>query len=114
MAFTIKQNDTRPPWEADIRQDFGEPGEAALDLTTATTVMFKMRPLDGSTVPKIDAAATIVSPLAGTVRYTWAAGDTDTPGDYQAEIEITWSDGGVQTVPNVGYFDITIVDDLDA
>ena len=38
----------------------------------------------------------------GTVQYTWAAGDTSTVDTYNVEWEITWTGGGIQTVPNLG------------
>lgn len=51
-----------------------------VDLTLAT-VKFQMRAV-GSTTLKVDAAATIVTPLAGAVQYSWAAADVDTASTF--------------------------------
>lgn len=59
----------------------------AKDLT-GCTVKFKMRAVGSSTL-KVDAAATIVTPAAGTVRYDWAAADVDTAATYLVWWEVT-------------------------
>lgn len=62
-------------------------GGVAYDLT-GHTVKLKMRALRSSTL-KVDAAATVVTPAAGTVRYDWGASDLDTAGLYLAWFEVT-------------------------
>ncbi len=115
MAFSIKQNDTRPPYVVALLNDYRGPSEAALPLTNADTIRFLMRlkgEPDGST-PKVDGAMTVVgSPALGVVSYEWQAADTNAIGDYEVEVEITWNDGGIETVPNDGYFDLEVLDDL--
>lgn len=106
--FTLKAHDRLPS----IRATFTTAG-AAVDLTTATTVTFIMKVKTGGAAAKVNAPATVVDPTSGIVRYDWAAGDTDTPGDYQAEWQVTWSSGQKQTFPTLTYHSISILADLD-
>lgn len=112
MAFAIKQGDRRPYFSALLRDDFGEPTEAPVDLTTATSAKFNMRDADTGTVKVSAATATISDAVGGEVTYQWGATDTDTVATYQAEIEITWSDGKKQTFPNDDYFVVIVYDDI--
>lgn len=113
MAFEIKQNDTRPRFRVPLKQDFGEETEAAIDLTDATSVVFHMRAVSGGAVKVEDGACTIEGdPTLGIVQYEWQAGDTDTAGEFEAEVEILWDDGGVETVPNNEYWAVTVFDDV--
>lgn len=105
MAFNIKQGDTRPKYVAVLTSN-GTP----IDLTNATSIKFLMR-VEGQ-APKINAAAAFTDRPNGQVTYTWTGSDTDTVATYQGEFEITWSDGGVETVPNDGYLRIEIEDDI--
>ena len=105
-TFYIKQNDTVPSLRATLKNGSGD----AVDLIDAT-VNFHMRTLGGTTV-KTDAASTVVNASAGIVQYNWIADDTDTIGSYQAEFEVTYSDGTIETFPNNGYIRVEIIDDI--
>lgn len=116
MTFTIKQNDTRPKYVVALKDDFGQPGEAPINLTTATSVKLKLREHDTVGAPKINRTCSITDAANGVVTFTWIAGDLDTVGTYDSEFEITWSDGGIETVPNGSgddYLVVEVVDDLD-
>lgn len=98
----IKQNDRLPALEITIKNTGGEP----LDLTSASA-KFIMVDAETRTV-KINASATIKDAANGVVEYAWAEGDTDTVGDYRAEVEITYADGKIITAPSLGFIPVKI------
>ena len=103
----VKDNDTGSTITATLTDASG----AAVNVTGAT-VRFTMTAYGGST-PKVNRqAATIVTAASGVVRYTWQAGDLDTPGPFLAEFEVTFSGGAVQTYPGTGYLRVYISPDL--
>lgn len=104
-TFYMKQNDTQPKMLASLKDG----DENAINLT-GSSVRFHMRNLAGSLV--VDAAASIVTPLTGLVRYDWQPADTATVGSYQAEFEVTYGDGSIETFPNNGYIRVQITDDI--
>jgi len=106
-VFFIKSGDQAPGIGCYLRYADG----TAQDLTSCS-VRFLMR-LSGSTTPKVAAAATIVTPLTGEVLYNWAAGDTDTPGTYEAEWEVTLADSRTVTFPNDGYLTVEVTGEVD-
>lgn len=116
MAFEIKQGDQRPYFVVVLKDDFGEPTEAVVDLTTATGAVFNMRQVGGTAVKVSRGAGTITNAAGGEVTYMWGTADTDTAGAYQAEIEIMWADNKPETFPSGpgggSYWDITITDDI--
>ncbi len=106
MSFKIKENDTTPSLRASLLNGSGDP----VDLLGAT-VRFYMR-LMGSNSTTIDASASVVSEANGIVQYDWIAGDTADVGSYQAEFEVTYSDGNIETFPNANYIGVEIIDDI--
>lgn len=112
MAFKIKQHDTSPSYVVDLQDDFGLSGQAAINLTNATTVTFLMRKKGQVGAPKVSAVMTIVSPASGRVQHDWALTHTDTVAVYDVEFEIAWNDGTIETVPNDSYLAVEVVDDL--
>ena len=106
MTFYIKRNDTSPSMLATLQ----DADAADIDLTSAS-VRFHMWPISTQTVT-VDEAATVVTPLEGLVRYDWQAADTATIGSYQAEFEVTYADGAIETFPNDGYVRVEIIKDI--
>ena len=115
MTFQIKQGDTKPAYVVALKDNFGEEDEAAIDLTTADTVTFKMRESGNTGAPLVNGTASINAPAtSGIVTYNWGTADLDTVGTYDAEFEITWNPNEIETVPNGEYLTIEVIDDLDA
>lgn len=83
--------DTSPSVFATLTETDG----SAKNLTSATGVRFQMR-LAIDRRWAVDAPATVLTPSAGTVRYDWVAGDTDTAGAYVSRWQITWSGGDIE------------------
>lgn len=102
--FTIRKGDRLPAIQAQLLD-----GETPVTLAGAT-IELRYRPVAGGTVTAKTAA--IVDPLTGTVKYEWAANDTDTAGVYAAAWRVTFADGRKSSYPNVGFFKIAVTDDL--
>ena len=90
----LKQNDTSPTLDAILTDANG----TVVDVTNAI-VRFHMLKI-GATTLKIDAAASVIDGAAGHVRYALQNGDTDTPGTYKAEYQVTCPDGSIETFKN--------------
>ena len=107
--FVIKKGDRLSVLTATLKDSAGN----AVDLTGAT-VKLLMKEIGGAAL-KVNAAGTVDPDQVnnkGKVSYAWAAVDTDTPGTYEAEWEVTLS-GKQQSFPNDSYLVIRILDDLD-
>lgn len=64
---------------------------------TGATVKFRLREL-GSTAVKSTLTCTLTAPSNGEVATNFPAGTLDTAGTFEGEIEITFSNGNIQTV----------------
>lgn len=90
----IKEGDTAPYLDATCRGSDGK-----VRNVTGALVRFHMT-IPGAATMKVDAAGTVVDGPNGVVRYALQSGDTDTPGKYHCEYEVTYPDGRVETFPN--------------
>ena len=104
--LTISQGATTPVLSQTITDASGN----AVNLTGAT-VTFLMRQLSSSSLT-VNAAASIVSPSAGTVQYSWAATDTATAGMYMGQFHCVLSGGGIYDFPNEGYLEVEVQENL--
>lgn len=78
--YYITQGDLLPPFEGQL---VDENGPVNLSGRTAKLIMSK------DSVTKVDGDCDILSQSQGRVSYTWAEGDTDTPGTFIAVVEVT-------------------------
>lgn len=75
-------------------------------------VAFHMKSIRGGTL-KVNAAATNENSTAtGQTSYALLAADTDTPGLYLAEFQVTFQSGAVQTFPNGGYILVKVTEQV--
>lgn len=101
--FTIKQGDTLENLVRTLKNSDG----SIMDLTNAT-VKFTMRL--GANAPKVDEQSvdTLDGQVEDNATYVWQDGDTDTPGTYDSEYEVTFQGGEILTVPNDGHMSVTV------
>lgn len=90
--FTIGQGDRKP----DLTATLMENGQA-INLASASGVTLRATQADGTT--GFTGSCTLTSAAAGKVTYSFAANDTDTPGDYRLAFIIDWGSSVYQTVP---------------
>lgn len=116
MAFEIKQHDRRPFFVVVLKDDFGEPTETVVNLTTATSAVFNMRVKPGGSVKVNRGSASISNAAGGEVTFPWGTADTDTIGTFESEVEITWNDGKAETFPGGptagSYWDVIVTGDI--
>ncbi len=103
--FIIKRGDTRPALEVALQEQDGTP--LVLDGATVRLILRSRQGVKINRAPMVIADAE-----TALARYAWQAGDTDTAGTFEAECEVTFADGGVETVPNEGYISVRINADL--
>jgi hypothetical protein len=100
----LVQGDTRPAIVCTITDEITG---SAVNITGATVVM-RFRPV-GSTTLQATVTGTVTSGAAGQVAFYPASAPamlTGDAGDYEGEIEITFSDGQIQTVYDLLKFKI--------
>lgn len=111
-TFQIKQNDTLPALQINVKSRGCLDNIIPFSLTGVTACTFSMADDCGS-LKISSAAASIVTASAGTIQYEWTTDDTDTAGKFKAEFELFFSDGKKMTVPTLGTIDINILKDIN-
>jgi len=78
-----------------------------IDITNVTSVNMKFRQIGSSTL-KATIGCTKIAPFTeGHVIMNWGLTDLDSiSGDFEGEIELTYSSGKVMTVPDLLRFDV--------
>jgi len=106
QTLNIKRGDTAPQFRAQCRD-----GTIPVTLTTALSAKFLMKKASSTVV-----SGTMViedqTTNPGWVHRAWGSNDTAVEGLYSAEVEVTWSDGTVQTYPCDEYTYIRVLADL--
>lgn len=105
----LKRNDTRPVLSVTLVE--GSPA-TAINLTTATSVKMYMRKQADTGTVYLTKTAAITDAINGVINITFSTGELAAVDTYAAEFEITWTGGGIETVPNSGYKTIQIIPDL--
>ena len=108
-TFYIKANDTASFLTRDLKDAFGAPVNV-----TGAAVKFSMRVKPAGTIKVDDEDAVIVTAGTGRVRYEWTAANTNTADEYEAEFQVTYANGKIQTFPNDGHLPIVITDDIES
>lgn len=106
MTYRIKQHDLEPPLVIDVAGATG-------DLSGVTS--WKVIGKQGSTIVFTDIAPDVAVGTPATsavVTHDWVAGETDSPGVMNIEVEATWPGGRPQTFPPSGYDIVKIEPDL--
>lgn len=110
--FIIKQNDTLPALQMCVigRGCLNE--KIPFDLTSVTGATFTM--VDKEGCHKVIAQpAQIISASGGTIQYNWTADDTNEPGMFSGEFQLTFADGNKLSVPQTSPIQIEIPRDLN-
>lgn len=114
LSITMKQHDTRPIANLTLQEldpTIVTPTWRAIDLTLVSSARLIAK--CSSPADSFTSVLGFATPrTGGIVVWTPVAGDTDTVAIYSAEVELTYADGGIETVPGDGYFPIEIKPDL--
>lgn len=109
--FHIKQNDTSPAIQSQLVNEDDEPIDFSSNgLQPASSVDFHMIDEDDNVV--VNAAGVFDDKADGKVSYSWQSGDTDTTGVYEAEWEVTYNSGAIESFPNSANLIVVIEEEL--
>jgi hypothetical protein len=102
-SVSLKAGDTSPPARGTLKDGDGNPA----NLTDATA-RFLLRDAFTGLAILSEEADIDADPTSGRVSYPWQPGDTDIPGVYRGEFEITFEDAEIESFPDGAYVDVVI------
>lgn len=100
MQFAIKRGDTKQALKAQLLDSESLP----VNLS-GCEVRFKM-------AKKIDRIIDIATAIEGKVIVVFEPSDVDVVGRYDAEFEVKYADGRLETFPSYGYIKVVIQRDI--
>lgn len=106
MPILVKRGDTAPVPVMTVKDSEGVPVSLA-----GATVLFIMAAKRTREVV-LSRVATVTDAAAGKVSLTWQPGETDTAGEYDVELQVTYAGGAIQSFPTRGYIQCTVIPDL--
>lgn len=108
----LKQGDTEPNFKAQLLD--GENKPVDLVNVTDSDLSFHLRQKGAPTAKIVSSSMVITNADKGHVKYEWAndGSDTDAPGVFDAEVELTDADGEITTFPGDGYVTVQIEEQL--
>lgn len=108
----LKTGDTEPDLVVKLIKDNDNPKDLSSGSPTVSVYIAEANEntlvVDDDTTGNVS----ISDANTGEITYSWQAGDTDTPGTYEAEVEVDES-GDVSTYPNRGTFKLFIEEGLN-
>lgn len=104
QTFIIKRGDTSPSLKWEITYP-------NINLDGAS-VVFNMRGLDGDAAITRAPAEVVPDAPMPTLRYNWLLDDTAEVAKYEAEFEVTYADGSIESFPNDSNIMVCVVRDL--
>lgn len=109
MTFTIVQNDTAPTLVSTLRED-----EVPIDLSTASNITFYMENKYEEVViiDDISGDVGVIDATGGEVEYIFTNDQTSDIGTYQAEWQVEYSDGTIETFPSIGKITVEITEEI--
>lgn len=111
-TFQIKQNDTLPTLQVNVKTKSYLDSIVPFDLSGMTACTFSMADKFGNL--KISSVtATTINSSGGTIQYNWIDGDTDVSGKYKGEFELLFLDGKKITIPTIGVIEIDILKNIN-
>lgn len=100
LVFNIGQGDTSPALEFRVLP-------TSIALTDASAV-FRWREIGAADWLRTEAATIPIATDTPTLRYSWATGDTDTAGLYEAQFVVTYADGSTESFPNSTFITVSV------